>query len=222
MEIVPGIQRVDGVNGNCYIIGTDELAVVDTGMPNNAGNILGYIRKMGKKPQDVKQIIITHGHIDHIGSLAALRKATGAKVAAHSAEAEFIAGTKQMPMAKGSMSAVLKALGTVMRIEHAPVDVLLEEGQEAAGFRVVHTPGHTPGSIALLDAKRGIILVGDTLRVGKNGVEGPPMQFNTDSALAEASMKKIASLDFDIMLSGHGEPLRPKAAEKVREFLKAG
>jgi hydroxyacylglutathione hydrolase len=219
MEIVPGIHRVDGVNGNCYVIDDRELTVIDTGMPNNAKNILAYIAEMGRKPQDVRLIAITHGHIDHVGSLAELKKATGAKVAAHRDEAEYVAG-KPMPLAKGNLAPLIKALGMVMKTTPVQVDVLLEEGQEVAGFRVLHTPGHTPGSIALFDGKRGIIIVGDTLRVGRNGVEGPPGQFCWDKGLEDKSIARIASLEFDLMLSGHGEPLSPKASEKVREFVK--
>jgi len=64
------------VNWNCYIIDDDKLTLIDTGMPNNSDKILAYIKQMGKKPEDVKTIIITHSHIDHIGSLEAMKKAT--------------------------------------------------------------------------------------------------------------------------------------------------
>lgn len=220
MEIIKGIHRVDGVNANCYIIGDDELTVIDAGLPNNAGAILAYVKRMGRKPTDVKRIIITHGHIDHIGSLDALKKATGAQVAAHRDDADFIAGRKSMPRPKGSASLIFRILMALVKARHVQVDVLLEDGQEIAGLLVLHTPGHTPGSIALLDKKNGAIFVGDTLRVGKNGaVEASSERFTWNQELAEKSMKRIASFDFDVLLSGHGEPLKPLAAEKVREFL---
>ena len=172
MEIVAGIHKIDGVNGNCYIIGDGTLTLIDTGMPNNSAKILAYIKQMGKKPEDIKTIILTHSHIDHIGSLDAMKKATGAEVAAHRDEADFISHKKQMPMPNGAMALVIKVLGTVMKTHPVEVDVLLDEGAEVAGFTVLHTPGHTPGSIALLDSKRGIILVGDTLRVARTEWRG--------------------------------------------------
>ncbi len=220
MEITKGIHRVDGVNANCYIVGDKDLTLIDTGMPNNGDAILRYIKGMGREPHDVKTIIITHSHIDHIGSLSAVKEATGAKVAVHRSEALILSGKEQMPMPKGAMAVLIKAVGTIMKAPPVQPDALLDDGSDISGLLVMHTPGHTPGSIALLDKKRRAIFVGDTLRVGKDGVEGPPERFTLDPELAKKSMQRIASLDFDTMLSGHGEPLMPRAAEKVREFLK--
>jgi len=220
MEVTKGIHRVDGVNGNCYIVGDGDLTLIDTGMPNNGDAILKCIKGMGREPHDVKTIIITHSHIDHIGSLSAMKEATGAKVAVHRSEAGILSGKEQMPMPKGAMAMVVKMMGAVMRAPPVQPDVLLDDGSEVAGLLVIHTPGHTPGSIALLDKARRAVFVGDTLRVGKDGVEGPPERFTLDPELAKKSMQRIASLDFGIMLSGHGEPLMPRADEKVREFLK--
>lgn len=222
MKVLSGIHRIDGVNANSYLIGDDELALIDTGMPNSAGAVLGYLEHLGRKPKDIKTIILTHGHIDHIGSLDALKKATGAQVAAHRDEAGFIAGKKPMPKPKGAISLLPRILGAVIKAPPVQPDVLLDEGGKIAGLFVFHTPGHTPGSIALLDKQRRAIFVGDTLRFGKNGIEGPPERFTLDAELAKQSMRKIAALDFDVLLSGHGEPLMPRAAEKLREFLQAG
>ena len=87
-----------------------------------------------------------------------------------------------------------------------------------AGLVCIHTPGHTPGSICLLEPSLNILFAGDTLRFDGVKIEGPPPQFTLDMGEAQYSIKKIATLDFDIMLSGHGIPLRPEASLKVRDF----
>ena len=225
MEVVSGIHRIDGVNGNAYLVGVDDLALIDTGMPNNDGRILKYLEGLGRKPKDIKTIIITHGHVDHTGSLDAMKKATGAKVAAHRKDADVIAGRKQIQRPKGGGSLLLSVVAFFFKVFKAkPVqpDILLDDGDKIAGLTVLHVPGHTPGSIALIDKKRRAIFVGDTLRVGKGGIEAGPKRFCWDEKLEKESNAKISRLDFDILLSGHGEPLMPEASKKVREFVRSG
>ena len=96
MEIIPGIHWIEGINGNCYLIDGSELTLIDTGLPRKAKKILGYITGgLGRKPGDLKTIILTHCDNDHIGNAFELRNKTGAKIAAHSLDAEYIAGRKQ-------------------------------------------------------------------------------------------------------------------------------
>src|SRR4051812_36060750 len=88
MEILPGIHMVDGVlGGRVYIIEDGStLTLVDTGITGSARRILRYLRAHGLDPASVKQVLLTHGHPDHIGGAAAFRRATGAAVFAHEAE----------------------------------------------------------------------------------------------------------------------------------------
>jgi glyoxylase-like metal-dependent hydrolase (beta-lactamase superfamily II) len=83
---------------------------------------------------------------------------------------------------------------------------------------VVHTPGHTLGSISLYDPVRRVLFVGDAVRFVEGKIEGPPERFTADMQQAIKSIQKISQLDFDVMLSGHGEPLKPNASERVKEF----
>ena len=78
MEIIPGIHRVDDVNGNCYLIVRDRLTLIDTGLPRNSKKILRYIENTLKRtPSDLATIILTHYHIDHTGNVSELKKLTG-------------------------------------------------------------------------------------------------------------------------------------------------
>ena len=90
------------------------------------------------------------------------------------------------------------------------------------GFVVIHTPGHSKGSICLYNEKNGILISGDLIR-NENGVlEGPPDYFTTDSTAAALSLEKIACLDFEILLPGHGEIILKKAGDIFRSRLEEG
>jgi hydroxyacylglutathione hydrolase len=84
MEIAPGIFLIDGTRGgNVYLLVDEKLLLIDTGMPGNAGRILQFIRGLGRDPNELEYIIVTHGHPDHIGSLRELQALTRAKTLAH-------------------------------------------------------------------------------------------------------------------------------------------
>ena len=220
MEIVPNLHQVDGVQGNCFLIGRDGLVLVDTGLARNGKKILSYITDFLKKdPRDVTFIIITHYHADHTGNVAMLSQATGAKVAIHEADADYLAGKKSVPKLKGLRGTVLNALLFLWPVQPVVPDILLHDGDSICGLEVIHTPGHTPGSICLYDREDRVLFSGDTLTTKNGVVHGPPPTATPDMAQALRSARKTAALDFDILLSGHGTPVRPRASEKVAEFL---
>ncbi|MGP8256466.1 MAG: MBL fold metallo-hydrolase [Methanoregula sp.] len=220
MEIVPGIHQVDGVNGNCFIIVRDELTLIDTGMPKNSAKIVNYIQDILKrKPSDIKTIVLTHFHIDHVGDAFDLKKLSGAKVAIHKKDADYVAGRKTPPVPSGVKGMIVKVLMPLL-FRSTPVepDIRLNDGDTIAGLTTIHTPGHTPGSICLFDPASKILFAGDLLRFNGSKIEIGPLPLDTGEV--QQSINKIAALDFDIMLSGHGIPLRPDASVKVREFAK--
>lgn len=103
MEILSGVHWVEGVNANTYLLtrGDGKLAVVDTGMPGAAKKILEYASKrMNRDPKDLKTILLTHCHPDHAGSALELKELTGAKIAIHKDDADYVAGRKKLPPIK--------------------------------------------------------------------------------------------------------------------------
>jgi glyoxylase-like metal-dependent hydrolase (beta-lactamase superfamily II) len=221
MEIVPGIHQIDGVNGNCFIIVRDELTLIDTGMPKNSAKIVIYIQDiLDRKPTDIKTIVLTHFHIDHVGDASDLKKLSGARVAIHEADADFVAGRKTQPAPKGVKGMIMKVLIPLL-FGSRPVepDIRLNDGDIIAGLRTIHTPGHTPGSICLFDPASKILFVGDLLRF--NGSKIEMGSSSIDPREVQQSINKIAAIDFAIMLSGHGIPMRPDASLRVREFAKS-
>jgi glyoxylase-like metal-dependent hydrolase (beta-lactamase superfamily II) len=97
------------------------------------------------------------------------------------------------------------------------VDQSLKEGEgldQLGGLEIIHTPGHTVGSICLYNNEKKILFSGDLIR-NENGVmEGPPPQFTPDPGTAACSLEKIADLDFDTLLPGHGDPILSGAGER--------
>jgi len=221
MEIVPGIHQVEGVNGNCFIIVRDDLTLIDTGMPKNSAKIVKYIQDVLKrKPSEIKTIVLTHFHVDHVGDAFDLKKLSGAKVAIHKKDADYVSGRKTPPVPRGVMGLIFKVLMPLFfRSKPVEPDIKLNDGDTIAGLTCIHTPGHTPGSICLFDPASKILFAGDLLRFDGISIKTGPLALDTREV--QQSINKIAALDFDIMLPGHGIPLRPDASVKVREFAKS-
>jgi glyoxylase-like metal-dependent hydrolase (beta-lactamase superfamily II) len=220
MEIVPAVHMIEGISAHCYLIDGPELTLIDTGMPRKTKKILSYITNtLHKTPADLKTILLTHCDIDHIGNARELRSITGATIAAHPLDADIIAGKKPRKTPRKTMEILFRMLGSILQVKPFPVDEILDNGDVIAGLTVIHLPGHTPGSIALYDPKRRVLFVGDSLGCKDGIVQGPPTSVSWDMEQVYTSLEKLRSLDFSVMLSGHGEPLTSNASAKVSQFI---
>lgn len=211
MRIAEGLYRVDGVRGaNAYVVEIgDGLLVVDAGMPGNADRIVAFVRGLDHEASDVRTIAVTHADIDHVGSLARLKSLTGAQVAVYADEASALAGTGPGKKAKGALGVIFSVLKHVVRIEPVAADMVLHEGDEVSGFRVMHTPGHTRGSMTLY--RDGVVFSGDALLGDAEGHERPPRgAIAEDYPRALASADRVRALGYRILLPGHGEPVFSK------------
>lgn len=209
MKITEKIHKVDKIIGaNSYLVESGkELILIDTGMPGNGDKIIHYIEEIGKKPEDLKYIILTHPDIDHSGSVADLRAKTGAKIAIHRDDADVLAGRMSSRKFKGFLGLVFRFFSKFMKFRPVEPDILLEDSGLIGGFEIVHTPGHTPGSISLFDRKKGILFSGDALICDKSGkIRLPVRALATDFEQAVGSSRKIQALNFKILLPGHGKP----------------
>ena len=221
MEIIECIHRVDEASANMahanvyLVINGEELTVIDTGTSGNAQKTVKYIQKIGHQPTQVKTIILTHFHMDHMGSAKELKDLTNAKVAVYTEDADFVSGKKPLPKPKNIL---FRAASSFVKPAPVQVDIILKEGDKIAGLTVIHTPGHTVGSIALLDEERKVLFAGDTLRYDGKKVSGAPEQFTADPKQVRESIAKVSTLSFDIMLPGHGATLTPNASEEIKKF----
>jgi glyoxylase-like metal-dependent hydrolase (beta-lactamase superfamily II) len=224
MEIIEGIHRVDEASANIahanvyLVVNGKELTVIDTGTSGNAQKTAAYIQKLGFQPTDVKTIILTHSHIDHMGSVKELKELTHAKLAVHIEDADYVSGKKPLPKPKNIL---FRAAASFIKPAFAEADVTLKDGDKIEGLTVIHVPGHTPGSIALLDEEKKVLFAGDTIRYDGEKVSGAPEQLSIDPDKLKESIRKIAALNFDILLPGHGETLKPNASDEVKKFAES-
>jgi hydroxyacylglutathione hydrolase len=225
MQILPDLFMMDGVNGaHCFLLTTSEgLMVVDTGMPGQVEKVLANLKALGKKPGDVKLIVLTHADLDHSGSAAALRERTGALIAAHEWDALALAGKRPGKKVRGPLRFVFAILGLLLPpLPLFSADRHLVEGEYVGEWKVLFTPGHTEGSISLFLEGKALI-PGDALRCNKAGNPIPPAAALThDMTTAMQSVARIAKLEFGILLPGHGAPCLENASKKVAPLIPTG
>ena len=221
--VLPGVLQIlfptAVVNG--FLVNADELTLVDTGTPGAASKVLDAIRDVGRSPSDVRRIVLTHRHSDHSGNAAELAEITGADVHVAPADAPFITeGRKQS--APQSATPLGKAMVPYVKVvlpwQVAPVAAHsdLVDGASVGPFRVIETPGHTPGHVSLLWEDRGILFAGDA---AAHLTAVGPHPAADDPGLARQSFRKLAGLEFDSACFGHGRAIRSRAADAFRDAL---
>ena len=221
-KIIEGAYLVPLGNANAVLLDAGpELALVDAGFPGKASVVFDAVRQLGRTPRDLRHLVFTHGHPDHIGSAAAIIRETGAATYMHPADA---------PLAEtgGPFRSMDPAPGLVMRtayrfvwhpqerMEPVRIDRHIADGETlpvAGGLRVIHTPGHCAGQVAFLWRDGRLLIAGD---VGTNilGLDDP-VGFE-DIEEGRRSQRKVAALRFDAAVFGHGRPICSGASERIR------
>ena len=201
--------------------GPGSAILVDTGFRGSEGRILKAVMAAGLEPGWVSLILLTHGHSDHFGSAAALRAKTGAPVVIHASDAQAMrqgANPPLRPLTRlGRLLLPLAQVGEP-RTEPTEPDILLDGDLNLASYgvdgRVIHTPGHTPGSMSVVLAG-GDVVVGDLLMGGLIRRRRPDYPFvGDDRATLESSVHRILDLKPRRILVSHGGPLEPAAVRR--------
>ena len=211
---------------NCYLIREEGAILVDAGLPNQAGAFLRKLGALSIEPAEISLLLITHGHADHTGSVAELRRLTGAPVAMHRRENEWIEeGLSAMPRGVGIwgkfLAAMLRVIAPTMSASPAPVDLELgDEGLslEPYGIRgsVLHTPGHSPGSVSLL-LDSGQAFVGDLVMNGFPMRIGPGLPlFVDDLEAVRKSVRMLLDRGAERIYPAHGRPFAADALARLR------
>jgi glyoxylase-like metal-dependent hydrolase (beta-lactamase superfamily II) len=230
MRVTERIIQIGGkwgggfLGANVFFLLDSKLTIVDTGFKGRAMPILKEARLHGYRASDITNIIITHHHADHMGSLAELKKLSGARVIAHSADAPYIDETQPQPgpSRPAWLGKALSPFPGLWSCAPAKVDMPVNDNDELpvlGGIKVLHTPGHTPGSISLYLKHEKALIVGDLL-ANRFGLSLPSRMFTVDLAQEIASINKILSLDFDVVCFGHGPPLTKDANESISRLAR--
>ena len=216
------ILRIPVMQVACYLVyNAQEAILVDTGIKGSGEKVLEMLDYLKLAPSALKLIIITHGHYDHAGSAREIKKLTGAPVAIHTKDAYRLSegygplpnGTRwKAKVLVGIARIFLKRLGRIPAME---ADILIEDSLDLKQFgfegEVVHMPGHTPGSLAVI-LGGGDALVGDTLFGLKNKQIFPPFADHIGQLLE--SWKKLIELPVESYYPGHGAKISRSELEK--------
>ena len=187
-------------NCNAYLIGADKKILVDPGHFHLFSHVRDGLSGLSLSPQDIDVVIITHGHPDHMEAVKVFAN-TSTLIALSPLEMDFI-------------KIVAPHYGEALGISDFEPDFLLQEGNLNVGemeFQVIHTPGHSPGSICLYWSKKRVLFTGDVVfnqGIGRTDLPGG------DGKELKQSINRISLLDVEYLLSGHGDILSGR--EKVK------
>jgi glyoxylase-like metal-dependent hydrolase (beta-lactamase superfamily II) len=226
-QIVPDVYMIEGLRtSNVYVLTASEgLTLVDTGSPGDDGKIVAQLQGGGYNLSDFQTLLLTHCHADHVGNAASLVSRSGAKVMAHAEEIPYIEGTASLPARSAWRRVLTWLMDTLMPAPPCAVDSALHDGDVVAilgGLRVIHVPGHTPGSIVFYQPERQLLFCGDVLFngnpfTGRGGLQMPPRSFSLDPAPARTSVRKLVDLPVKVICFGHGAPLLEGAQAALKQ-----
>jgi glyoxylase-like metal-dependent hydrolase (beta-lactamase superfamily II) len=237
MKIAPGIHRIgDNSMINSYLVEqAGEVTIVDAGVPGYYKDLARELAAMGRALADVRALILTHGHSDHVGFAERLRRERQVPVSVHEADTALARGEVANP-ARGYGPVKLGPFLGFLWFTLLHGGLRTPRLQQVAAFgdgatldvpgspRVVLTPGHTPGSAALHFASLGALFVGDALATYAvtTGARGPQVApFTADAARAVESLARLEAISADLVLPGHGDPWTGGVQEAVRQVRKS-
>ena len=216
------IERIAVRETNCYLLrGPQGCTLIDPGPPGVAAQVIAAATQAGVRPQEIRLILVTHGHLDHYGAAAEVKAWCGAPVAAPLGEDEFSRNRRNaLPPAGTLRGSIVRwlflLLSPLMPVRPLEMDIALEPDTDLAPYgidgQIVSIPGHSPGSIGLITAE-GDAFVGDLFV--NYAVPSEPL-YLSDRAAWKISSEKIRRLEPRRVYVGHGEPFPGAQLEKIR------
>lgn len=199
MKVTEKVHALESTKGNyAYLVLDEEITVIDTGMPRQGQAILRELESLNINLSDIKHIMLTHHDIDHIGNVALLEKATGAKVWASKEDIQYIYGEKSRPGIKKIISLFMKAK-LPKEISPYPENGIINN------LKIIPSPGHTPGHVCILF--EDVLFAGDLIRTSSDKIKPMMSIMNWNESLIGESIAKIDELSFKWICPAHGVPI---------------
>jgi glyoxylase-like metal-dependent hydrolase (beta-lactamase superfamily II) len=206
VEIVPGVHAIRLLSVYAYLVKEPQLTLIDAGLVGSGRRVAQQVKRLGRSMSDLTRIICTHAHPDHIGGVREIADEREVDILMHPADLAGLKVTLRDAVANRNRGQLI-AYFTRHPGEATPV----EDGQVLpvlGGLQVVHTPGHTPGSICLYAPLHKLLFVGDALQVIRGRVTFASSVFSDDLPLAQASVGRMAELDVETIAFSHYPPWR--------------
>lgn len=234
-EPAPGVFFVQGPASNWIIVRDDSgFILIDSGYPADAPLVLDSIRGLGLRPEDAKAILVTHGHVDHLGSAAQFARLYGTPVLCSPAELAHVQGHEKHQVTLATVISrswnprVLKWMihaisAGALRAEPVPAaEAWTKELLHTLPGRpeAVNVPGHTPGSAVLVLPAAGAVVTGDALVTGhavstSTGAQMLDPMFHSDPAGVVPALSALEGIDASVLLPGHGPAVSMPLADAI-------
>ena len=222
---------------NCYLIADDDgVTLVDAAFPGTWRAVETCLREIGRGLDDIRALVLTHGHFDHVGFARRLQREHAVPIWVHGADRRLAAhpyryrperNRAAYPIGHPGSLPILASMvaAGALTVRGVRSDHTFSDGDELpvpGRPRVVHTPGHTDGECVLHLPERGVLLSGDALvtldpYTGRRGPRLVAPAATADSKQAYVSLSRLDPLAADIVLPGHGEPWTAGLATAVAQ-----
>ncbi len=223
-SIVPGVVQAPLRGTSAFLLMDRRITLVDTGLRGSGDRLLRAVRSTGRNLDAIERVIITHYHPDHLGGLPELQQVLPAKAAIHALEAPNVMSAAGPPSPFTNLALRLATKPILRRaLPYTPsrIDELLRDGDELpvlGGLRVIHTPGHTPGHIALYFPQIALLIAGDALEYRAAKLSGPAAAFTSNRQEAVRSIHRLAALEINVIAFSHFPSIPVSAGERLREM----
>lgn len=226
VPLAPGVWRLptlgrDLINSFALEDSDGAVTLIDAGLWGSTPKLVAALGEMGKAPNDVARIVVTHGHADHVGGARRLRHRTGARLQVHEHDAAAVRDGRPPPYGSpGPLAGVMRFVQR--RQPKSPVDGTFVDDDllpVAGGLRVLHTPGHSPGHCSFLHEQTGVLVTGDALFNFRSRISYSRAYSCTDYPMSLDTADRLGEVEYEIAAFTHGPEIRDGARPAVRAFL---
>ncbi len=220
-EILPNLHWIKGRVSNLYLwVGESGLVLIDTGLAGDVDKILSYISQIGRQPNDLQAILITHADIDHAGGAAAIQAHSSAPIFAAKETADLLIegkSPKHLPWP------IQQIMDRFIRYKPIPEKAIqhIAEGAPIPGlesWQVLATPGHTMAHHSFFNLTQGILIAGDALKSNGGNLKCTASLNTADMTAARKSARRLLRLTPIVVACGHGDPFLDFSADDIMKL----